>query len=83
MEQIVKMLGQDEDDWSLLFAVCSDKDYESMISMLSAIPWKHIYITKIETARGAGVAVNFGLKLVEKVHSKEESLRQRNAILCD
>ena len=35
------------------------------------------------TARGAGVAVDFGLKLVEKVHSKEESLRQRNAILCD
>ncbi|MBQ6391992.1 MAG: bifunctional folylpolyglutamate synthase/dihydrofolate synthase [Eubacterium sp.] len=56
VEQIVKMLGQDEDDWSLLFAVCSDKDYESMISMLSTVPWKHIYITKIETARGAGVA---------------------------
>jgi len=35
------------------------------------------------TARGAGVAVDFGLKLVEKIHSKEESLRQRNAILCD
>ena len=35
------------------------------------------------TARGAGVAVDFGLKLVEKVHSKEESRRQRNAILCD
>ena len=35
------------------------------------------------TARGAGVAVDFGLKLVEKVHSKEESKRQRNAILCD
>ena len=35
------------------------------------------------TARGAGVAVNFGLKLVEKCHSKAESQRQRNAILCD
>lgn len=35
------------------------------------------------TARGAGVAVEFGLKLIEKVHSKKESLRQRNAILCD
>ena len=35
------------------------------------------------TARGAGVAVDFGLKLVEKIHSKEESMRQRNAILCD
>lgn len=56
VEQIVRMLNGDEDVWSLLFAVCSDKDYESMISMLSAIPWKHIYITKIQTARGAGVA---------------------------
>ena len=35
------------------------------------------------TARGAGVAVDFGLKLVEKVHSIEESRRQRNAILCN
>ena len=56
VQQIVRMLSQDEDICSLLFAVCSDKDYESMISMLSTLPWKHIYITKIETARGAGVA---------------------------
>ena len=35
------------------------------------------------TARGAGVAVEFGLKLVELVASKSESLRQKNAILCD
>ena len=55
VEQVVRMLKQDQDTWSLLFAVCSDKDYESMISTLSAVPWKHIYITKIETARGAGV----------------------------
>lgn len=33
------------------------------------------------TARGAGVAVDFGLKLVEKAVSAEESTRQRNAIL--
>lgn len=35
------------------------------------------------TARGAGVAVEFGLKLVEKAVSEEESNRQRAAILCD
>ena len=37
----------------------------------------------IITARGAGVAVDFGLKLVELAVSPEESRRQRNAILCD
>ena len=35
------------------------------------------------TARGAGVAVDFGLKLVEKAVSKTESDRLRAAILCD
>lgn len=35
------------------------------------------------TARGAGVAVDFGLKLVEKAVSKAESDRLRAAILCD
>lgn len=37
----------------------------------------------IITARGAGVAVQFGLTLVEAVVSKEESVRQFNAILCE
>ena len=37
----------------------------------------------IITARGAGVAVQFGLALVEAVVSKEESVRQFNAILCE
>ncbi|MBR2283061.1 MAG: DJ-1/PfpI family protein [Ruminococcus sp.] len=36
----------------------------------------------IVTARGAGVAVDFGLKLVERLVSPEESQRQRAAILC-
>ncbi|MBQ8961102.1 MAG: DJ-1/PfpI family protein [Ruminococcus sp.] len=36
----------------------------------------------IITSRGAGVAVEFGLKLVELAVSPEESRRQRNAILC-
>lgn len=37
----------------------------------------------IITARGAGVAVQFGLALVEAAVSKEESERQFNAILCE
>jgi len=35
------------------------------------------------TARGAGAAIEFGLKLVEKAVSAEESQKQRKAILCD
>lgn len=35
------------------------------------------------TARGAGVAIDFGLKLVEKAVSLEESQKQRNNICCD
>ena len=35
------------------------------------------------TSRSAGTAVEFGLKLVEALHSPAESLRQRNAILSD
>ena len=38
---------------------------------------------KIITARGAGVAVDFGLKLVEVLCSPEESQRLRKAILCE
>lgn len=37
----------------------------------------------IITARGAGAAIEFGLKLVEAVVSPQESLRQRKAILSD
>ena len=37
----------------------------------------------IITARGAGAAIEFALKLVECAVSKEESDRQRKAILCD
>ena len=63
IEQICKMMEeemsqeekQDTLNWSLLFAVCADKDYESMVTMLTRIPWKHIYITKIKATRGAAV----------------------------
>ena len=37
----------------------------------------------IITARGAGCAVEFGLKLVEKAVSKAESNKQRSAIICE
>lgn len=37
----------------------------------------------IVTARGAGVAVQFGLKLVEVLISKQESERQSGAIMCE
>lgn len=37
----------------------------------------------IITARGAGVAVRFGLKLVEKLISEEASKRLAEAILCE
>lgn len=39
-----------------MFAVCSDKDYTEMIRILGKIPWKRIYITKIDSARGADTA---------------------------
>lgn len=38
---------------------------------------------KFITARGAGVAVDFALKLVEIMTSAEESKRMRAAILCE
>ena len=56
VEQIIEMLKEDQGKWKLLFAVCADKDYESMIVMLSEIPWRHIYLTKTKSVRGAGVA---------------------------
>lgn len=45
----------------------------------SAVAEDGIFIT----SRGAGTAIEFGLKLVEKVVSKAESNRQRAAIMCD
>ena len=53
--QICRSLSKAEDSWILLFAVCGDKDYSSMIRMLAEISWKRIYITKIEETRGAAV----------------------------
>lgn len=53
--QICACIGQSEETWSLLFAVCSDKDYSAMIHMLAELPWKKIYIARVDEARGASV----------------------------
>ncbi len=52
----VRTVRMDEGSWSLLFGVCSDKDYTEMIRLLSGYPWKCIYITRITGSRGAGTA---------------------------
>ncbi len=55
VREILRMMEGEKEEWKLLFAVCADKDYERMVAMLSRVPWRHIYLTKIETARSAGV----------------------------
>ncbi len=63
-------------------AVCYtgfETQLEGAVICDSAVETDGIFIT----ARGAGVAIEFGLKLVEKAVSKEESDRQRKAILFD
>lgn len=56
VRQIYNSLNDSDKEWLLLFAVCSDKDYSEMIRILGRLPWKKIYITKIDSARGADVA---------------------------
>ena len=56
VRQIYNSLADSDKEWLLLFAVCSDKDYTEMIRILGKIPWKRIYITKIDGARGADTA---------------------------
>ena len=51
VRQIYNSLADSDKEWLLLFAVCSDKDYTEMIRILGKIPWKRIYITKIDSAR--------------------------------
>lgn len=55
VSQICHSLQRSDDRWILLFAVCGDKDYTSMIKMLAQIPWKRIYITALEETRSASV----------------------------
>lgn len=56
VRQIYNSLADSDKERLLLFAVCSDKDYTEMIRILGKIPWKRIYITKIDSARGADTA---------------------------
>lgn len=56
VHQIYNSLIDSDKEWLLLFAVCSDKDYSEMIRVLGRLPWKRIYITKIDSARGADTA---------------------------
>lgn len=56
VEQLCQTIARKGGQWRLLFAVCGDKDYSSMIRMLGDIPWQKIYITKLESTRGAGTA---------------------------
>ena len=56
VHQIYNSLTDSDKEWLLLFAVCSDKDYSEMIRVLGSLPWKRIYITKIDSARGADTA---------------------------
>lgn len=53
VRQIYNSVTDSDKEWLLLFAVCSDKDYTEMIRILGMVPWKRIYITKIDSARGA------------------------------
>lgn len=63
-------------------AVCYEgfeTQLEGAVTGDSAVAEDGIFIT----SKGAGTAIEFGLKLVEKVVSKAESNRQRSAIMCD
>ena len=51
--RLVESLLDTKKRWSLLFAVCEDKDYDTMIKTLSQFPWERVYLTRIEGARGA------------------------------
>lgn len=53
VSQLCRTVAQSGGRWSLLFAVCEDKDYSSMIAMLGTFRWQRIYITEMEGTRGA------------------------------
>lgn len=54
VEQLCRTITRKGGRWRLLFAVCGDKDYDSMIRLLGEIAWQKIYITRVEGTRGAG-----------------------------
>lgn len=79
--------------WKLLFAVCQDKDYHTMVSALSALSWHKVVITHFDSARGAdarAVAEEFreksGLE-VEEYNNVRDALShikasEKEPVLC-
>lgn len=63
-------------------AVCYD-GFETQLEGASIGNTTVVADGKIVTARGAGVAVDFALKLVEILVSEDESKRLRRAIICE
>ncbi len=51
--QITRMVETETGRWKLLFAVCQDKDYHTMISTLSSCSWDEIYVTHFDGVRAA------------------------------
>ncbi len=55
VRQICHTVANSDKKWTLLFAVCKEKEYSRMISLLSELHWEAIYITKIDGARAVPV----------------------------
>lgn len=56
MEQIRMTMAEQQEKWNLLFAVCQDKDYHSMIEILGRISWKSITVTHFLNDRAADIS---------------------------
>lgn len=80
----LRTLGQEKiAACTLLFAVCSDKDYTAMIRMLSEPAWKEIIITRTRGVRGAKIA-DVADTFVQRYHGPVtccESVREAYEIL--
>ena len=55
MERIRQTMQGISKDWTLLFAVCQDKDYQAMIDILSKTAWKKIIVVHFQGSRAAAV----------------------------
>lgn len=53
VREIADSFKENAHKWDLLFAVCQDKDYHSMISILASLPWRRIFITHFDGERAA------------------------------
>ncbi len=71
---IANTIRESGGQWSLLFAVCEDKDYKSMIESLSDICWNQVYLTRTRGVRGAlvkDIARIFREESITEVHLYE------------